>query len=91
MDILSFALGIGTVGVIAFGVIAVVAFVKVQKLTKELSFFYRENSNQFENLYRHIEERSKEVHDRIEDINNDLTSKMDSRFDKLQSKQLLKN
>lgn len=88
MDILSFSLGIAFVAVIVIAIVAVKAFFKVSNLETQFHHFQRDHHETIDVIYRDVEGRTKEVHDRIGSVENTINSKMDSRFDKLQSKQV---
>ena len=92
MEILSFVLGIAFVVVIAAVIVAVYAFVKVNKVKKELEQFEISQSHETENIYRQMHEEISAVNRRLIETEQGIYSQMDSRFDKLiQRKQLLKN
>lgn len=75
MDILSFILGMSIVVVIAVAVVAVMAFVKVNRLNKEIESIHVIFSGEFERVNR----------DRTE-LERQIFSVLDSRLDKLESK-----
>ena len=81
METLSFILGIAFVVVIAIAVVAVYAFIKVNKVKEYLESTERHFSHELSNVYKEITDRA-----------DDITRSMDSRFDKLITrKQLLKD
>jgi len=86
METLSFILGIASVVVIATAIVAVYAFVKVNKVSRNLedvcreldlmrSTIYRDMSDQFDNVRREVDSRY-----------DNLLSNIDSRMDKLENK-----
>jgi hypothetical protein len=79
MDILSFGLGIAVVVIIGLSVIAVIAFVKVKKIEKQIE--HLESA-----IFRQIETEITETHRRIDDFEKEVYSQLDSRLDKLENK-----
>ena len=75
MDLISFILGMSIVVVIAVAVVAVMAFVRVNKQKKEIGMIEQYLAREIENQLRD--------RDRIVD---DVYRTMDSRLDKLESK-----
>lgn len=75
MDILSFILGMSIVVVIAVAIVAVMAFVKVNKHNKEI-----DNLHQI--LGRELDNQTRERNEVV----NEIFRTMDSRLDKLESK-----
>jgi len=75
METLSFILGIAFVVVIAVAVVAVYAFVKVNKVKKYLESTERYLSHEISNVYKEIADRS-----------DNIIRSMDSRLDKLENK-----
>jgi uncharacterized protein YoxC len=75
METLSFILGIAFVVVIAIAVVAVYAFVRVNKIKQYLESTERHFSHEISNVYQEISGRT-----------DDITRSMDSRFDKLENK-----
>lgn len=75
MDILSFILGMSIVVVIAVAIVAVMAFVKVNKHNKEIDNIHQVLGREIDNQNR---DRDLAV--------NDIYRTLDSRFDKLESK-----
>jgi hypothetical protein len=75
MDILSFILGMSMVVVIAVAVVAVMAFVRVNKLNKEIESLHTI-------LGLEVESQNRER----ENVINDVYRTLDSRLDKLESK-----
>jgi len=92
METLSFVLGIASVVVIAVAIVAVYAFVKVNKLEELLEQNERQFSQEVERIYRNQHEEDKAIYDHINHRMRDIESQLDSRLDKLQNrKQLLKD
>ena len=83
MDILSFVLGIGVVVIIGLSVIAVISFVKVRKIEKQIE--HMESA-----IYREIQSEIAETHRRIDDFEKEVFSQLDSRLDKLENKLITK-
>jgi predicted PurR-regulated permease PerM len=90
METLSFILGMSSVVVIAIAVVAVVGFFKVRSVEKQFNE-YRQNSTV------EFDMRTKDIHDNINYVNNELNrridnterevfSQLDSRLDKLETK-----
>jgi DNA-binding Xre family transcriptional regulator len=75
METLSFILGIASVVVIATAVVAVYAFVKVNKVNKHFENLCRELDTTRNDLYRYTAERAE-----------DIIRTLDSRCDKLENK-----
>lgn len=92
METLSFVLGIASVVVIAVAIVAVYAFVKVNKLEELLKQNERQFSQEIERIWRSAHEEDKAIYDHISYRVRDIESQLDSRLDKLQNKkQLLKD
>ena len=89
METLSFVLGIAFVVVIALAIVAVYAFVKVNKLEKQIEQNERQLSQELERLYRNHNDDSRAIYDHISNRVRDIESQLDSRLDKLQNKKLL--
>jgi hypothetical protein len=79
MDILSFVLGIAVVVIIGLSVIAVIAFVKARKIEKQIESLEAE-------IFRTIETEMAETHRRIDDLEKEFFSQLDSRLDRLENK-----
>ena len=90
METLSFILGMSSVVVIAIAVVAVIGFFKVRSVEKQFNE-YRQNSTV------EFDMRTKDIHDNINYVNNELNrridnterevfSQLDSRLDKLETK-----
>jgi hypothetical protein len=75
MDILSFILGMSMVVVIAVAIVAVMAFVRVNKLNKEIEIIHTVMGNEIQTQNR---EREKDI--------TEVYRTIDSRLDKLESK-----
>ena len=78
MDILSFVLGIALVVVIGLSIVAVISFVKVSKIKKQIE--------RLEWNWYTIGTEIAETHRRIDDLEKDIFSQLDSRLDKLENK-----
>ena len=83
MDILSFILGIALVVVIGLSIVAVISFVKVRKIEKQIE--HMESA-----IYREIQSEIAETHRRIDDFEKEVFSQLDSRLDKLENKLITK-
>jgi predicted PurR-regulated permease PerM len=79
MDILSFVLGIAVVVIIGLSVISVIAFFKVRKIERQIEEI--ESA-----IYREIQSEIAETHRRIDDLEKEVFSQLDSRLDKLENK-----
>jgi len=90
METLSFILGMSSVVVIAIAVVAVIGFFKVRSVEKQFNE-YRQN------FIVEFDIRTKDIHDNINYVNNELIrridnterevfSQLDSRLDKLETK-----
>ncbi len=92
METISFVLGMASVVVIAVAIVAVYAFVKVNKLEELLKQNERQFSQEVERIWRSAHEEDKAIYDHISHRVRDFESQLDSRLDKLQNKkQLLKD
>ena len=79
MDILSFGLGIAVVVIIGLTIISVIAFFKVKKIEKQIESLESE-------IFRTIGTEIAETHRRIDDLEREVFSQLDSRLDKLENK-----
>ena len=90
MDTLSFILGMSSVAVITISVVAVLGFFKVRNVEKQFNEYKQNFSVEFDM-------RTKDIHDTINYVNNELirridkterevASQLDSRLDKLETK-----
>ena len=79
MDILSFVLGMSAVVVIVVSIVAVIGFVKARKIEKELESIS-------EDIYRLIDRNETDFNRRIDELENNIFSQLDSRLDKLENK-----
>ena len=79
MDILSFGLGIAVVVIIGLSIISVIAFVKARKIEQQIE--HMESA-----IYREIQSEIADTHRRIDDLERDVYSQLDSRLDKLENK-----
>jgi signal transduction histidine kinase len=83
MEILSFVLGMSVVVVIAVSIVAVIGFVKARKLEKELESIS-------EDLYRLIDRNETDFNRRVDELETNIFSQLDSRLDKLENKLITK-
>jgi uncharacterized membrane-anchored protein YhcB (DUF1043 family) len=79
METTSFGLGMSSVVVIALAVVAVVGFFKARKTEKEL-----ERTSQ--DLYLEIEDLRNDINRRVDELESNTHSQLDSRLDKLESR-----
>jgi uncharacterized membrane-anchored protein YhcB (DUF1043 family) len=79
METTSFVLGMSSVVVIALAVVAVVGFFKARKTEKEL-----ERTSQ--DLYLEIEDLRNDINRRVDELESNTHSQLDSRLDKLESR-----
>ena len=75
MDILSFILGMSVVVVIAVAIVAVIAYVKVRK-----------HNEAIENIHQVIALESERTKRDMTDLERNISSFLDSRLDKLESR-----
>ena len=93
MDIISFSLGIGSVVFIASVIIAVLSFVKLAELNKQINELETKYSEQINEIIRMIDTNSeldnrridREI-DRTDKMIDDIYRTIDSKLDKLESK-----
>lgn len=94
MDILSFILGIALVVVIGLSVVAVISFVKVRKIEKQIeqleSGIFRQIETKIAETHRIIDELEVGANRRIDNFEKDVYSQLDSRLDKLENKLITK-
>jgi signal transduction histidine kinase len=83
MEILSFVLGMSVVVVIAVSIVAVIGFVKARKIQKELESIS-------EDIYRLIDRNETDFNRRVDELENNIFSQLDSRLDKLENKLVTK-
>jgi cell division protein FtsL len=83
MDILSFVLGIAAVAIIVLSVVAVIAFVKVREIERQIEHLESD-------IYRQIENEITDANRRIDDLEKEVYSQLDSRLDKLENKLITK-
>ena len=93
MDILSFGLGIGSVVFITLVVIAVLSFVKLGKLNRQIRELETNLYENIESIYNEINRNSELDNRRIDgeisrtdNLIDTVYRTMDSRFDKLETK-----
>lgn len=83
MDILSFILGIALVVVIGLSIVAVISFVKVRKIEKQIENLESE-------IFRVLQSEITDTHRKIDDLEKEVFSQLDSRLDKLENKLITK-
>ena len=83
MDILSFILGIALVVVIGLSIVAVISFVKVRKIEKEIEHLTLD-------IFQKFDRDLSDTHRRIDDLGKEIFSQLDSRLDKLENKFITK-
>ncbi len=79
MEILSFVLGMSAVVVIVVSIVAVIGFVKARKIEKELESIS-------EDIYRLIDRNETDFNRRVDELENNIFSQLDSRLDRLENK-----
>ena len=83
MDILSFILGIALVVVIGLSIVAVISFVKVRKIEKQIE--------QLESgIFRALEAEISATRRQVDELGHSVFSTLDSRLDKLENKLITK-
>jgi hypothetical protein len=94
MDILSFILGIALVVVIGLSIVAVISFVKVRQIEKQIEYLepgiFRALENEITGTHRRIDELELGLSLRIDNLDRDFNSQLDSRLDKLENKLITK-
>jgi hypothetical protein len=83
METLSFVLGMSSVVVIAVAVVAVIGFVKARKIEIELEHVSAD-------VYRQLDRNQTELHQRVDQLGENVFSQLDSRLDKLENKLITK-
>lgn len=86
METISFVLGIAFVVVIAVAVVAVYSFVKVLNIAEELSHLRREIDSGNGSIYQYVDTQNRHIHIRIDDLEKEVFSQLDSRLDKLENR-----
>jgi peptidoglycan hydrolase CwlO-like protein len=90
METLSFILGVSSVVGIVISILAVVGYVKVGKVEKNLESFQNNMSIELDNvrkeIYDLINHNHDEVNRRIDNTEREVFSQLDSRLDKLENK-----
>ena len=90
METLSFILGVSSVVGIVISILAVVGYVKVGKVEKNLESFQNNLSNELDNvrkeIYDLINHNNDEVNRRMDNTEREVFSQLDSRLDKLENK-----
>lgn len=77
METTSFVLGMSSVVVIALAVVAVVGFFKARKTEKDLE-------QKSQDLYLEIEDLRTDINRRVDELESNTHSQLDSRLDKLE-------
>ena len=86
METLSFVLGIALVVVIALAIVATYAFVKVIQVQKTTEELMRETDRRFADVYQAIAEENAQINRRVDGLEKDIYSQLDSRLDKLETR-----
>ena len=86
METLSFVLGIPLVVVIALAIVAMYAFVKVIQVQKTTEELMRETDRRFADVYQAIAEENAQINRRVDGLEKDIYSQLDSRLDKLETR-----
>jgi hypothetical protein len=90
METLSFILGVSSVVGIVISILAVVGYVKVGKVEKNLESFQNNLSNELDirtkDIHDLINHNNGEVNRRIDNTEREVFSQLDSRLDKLENK-----
>jgi len=86
METLSFVLGIAFVVVIAVAAVATYAFVKVLSTAKYLEELERQINSKEQNVYQAMNSGENALHRRIDDLEKEVFSQLDSRLDRLENK-----
>jgi len=94
MDILSFILGIALVVVIGLSIVAVISFVKVRQIEKQIEHLepgiFRTIETEITSTHRRIDELELGLSLRMDNLDRDFNSQLDSRLDKLENKLITK-
>ena len=95
MELYSFILGVSSVVGIIIMILSVVGYVKVIKIGKNLDSFQQNFSVELDNRTKDIHDNAcrinEEANRRIDNLERDVFSQMDSRLDKLESRFIIKN
>jgi len=90
METLSFILGVSSVVGIVISILAVVGYVKVGKVKKNLESFQNNISNELDirtkDIHDSMSRANDTLHRRIDNTERDVFSQLDSRLDKLENK-----
>jgi peptidoglycan hydrolase CwlO-like protein len=90
METLSFILGVSSVVGIVISILAVVGYVKVGKVEKNLESFQNNLSNELDirtkDIHDLINHNNDEVNRRMDNTEREVFSQLDSRLDKLENK-----
>jgi predicted PurR-regulated permease PerM len=87
METISFVLGIVFVVVIGISVVATYAFFKVINVQKSID----EIDRRFANVYQIIGNDNRQINTRVDNLEREVFSQLDSRLDKLENKLTTKN
>lgn len=90
METISFILGIAFVVVIAVAVVATYAFVKVLKTANELQDLRRQLNGSVSDIYQNMSTDDAALYRRIDELEKEVFSQLDSRLDKLENKLITK-
>jgi len=82
METLSFVLGIAFVVVIGISVVATYAFFKVINVQKSID----EIDRRFADVYQIIGDENRQINTRVDNLEREVFSQLDSRLDKLENK-----
>ena len=95
MELYSFILGVSSVVGIIIMILSVVGYVKVIKIGKNLDSFQQNFSVELDNRIKDIHDNTCRINDkvnrRIDNLEREVFSQMDSRLDKLESRFIIKN
>ena len=86
METLSFVLGIAFVVVIAIAAVATYAFVKVLKTANELEDLRRQLGEEINSTLRSVGYGTDAIHRRVDELEKEVFSQLDSRLDRLENK-----
>ena len=86
METLSFVLGIAFVVVIAIAAVATYAFVKVLKTASKLEDLNRQLNGSVSDIYQNMSTDDTALYRRIDQLEKEVFSQLDSRLDKLENK-----
>lgn len=86
METLSFVLGIAFVVVIAIAAVATYAFVKVLKTASKLEDLSRQLNGSVSDIYQNMSTDDAVLCRRIDELEKEVFSQLDSRLDRLENK-----